>query len=70
MSTMVAISKKQLNSAARREIVQATAAKIMNVCKYPTMQQIKVVASKIVGIIGVKDTFGVGYVSLLIQSII
>lgn len=63
-STMAAITKKQLNSTARREIVQATASKIMNVCRYPTMQQVNVVASKIVGYIGVKDTFGVGYVSL------
>ena len=63
-TTMIAITKKQMTSAARREIVQAVSSAVMNVCRYPTAKQIDVVASKIVASIGVKDTFGVGYVSI------
>lgn len=38
--TMLALTKKQLNSSARNEIVQGIAAKIFSHCKYPTSSQV------------------------------
>ena len=38
--TMLALTKKQLNSSARSEIVQGISAKIFNHCKYPTSSQV------------------------------
>jgi len=48
-SSMLATSKAELTSSARREIVQSVASKMLNHCKYPTSDQIGVAASKIVG---------------------
>lgn len=64
-SSMLAISKAELTSSTRREIVQSVASKMLNHCKYPTTDQIGVVASKIVGTIkGSRDSLGTGHVSL------
>ncbi len=63
-SSMLAISKGELTSSARREIVQSVASKMLNKCKYPTSEQIDVVASKIVAKIkGSRDGLGTGHVS-------
>lgn len=69
-SSMLAISKGELTSSARREIVQSVASKMLNNCKYPTTDQIDVVASKIVGKIkGSRDNLGTGHVrSSMISS--
>ena len=62
-SSMLAISKGELTSSARREIVQSVASKMLNNCKYPTTDQ--VVASRIVEKIkGSRDSLGTGHVSL------
>lgn len=62
-SSMLAISKGELTSSARREIVQSVASKMLNNCKYPTTDQIDVVASKIVEKIkGSRDYLGTGHV--------
>ena len=61
-SSMLAISKGELTSSARREIVQSVASKMLNNCKYPTTDQIDVVASKIVEIKGSCDNLGTGHV--------
>ena len=60
---MVAISKGELTSSARREIVQLVASKMLNNCKYPTTNQIDVVASNIVKKIkDSRDSLGTGHV--------
>ena len=64
-SSMLAISKVELTSSARREIVQSVASKMLNSCKYPTTDQIDVVASRIVEKIkGSHDSLGTEHVSL------
>ena len=64
-SSMLAISKGELTSSARREIVQSVASKMLNSCKYPTTDQIDVVASWIVEKIkGSRDSLRTGHVSL------
>lgn len=61
---MLKIHKGELNSVARREIVQAVTHKMLNNCKYPTAKQIQVVATKIVSNInGTRDALGTGHVS-------
>ena len=62
-TTNLCISRGKLDSAARREIVQAVATGIMNQCRYPTTAQIKVVSLKITEALKIRDTFGIGYVS-------
>ena len=69
-SSMLAISKGELTSSARREIVQSVASKMLNNCKYPTTDQIDVVASRIVEKIkGSRDSLGTGHVSLARQAL-
>ena len=67
---MLAISKVELTSSARREIVQSVASKMFNNCKYPTTDQIDVVASRIVEKIkGSHDSLGTEHVSLAWQAL-
>ena len=48
----------------RRAIVQDVAAKCLNYCKYPTSQQVEVIASKIVTEFPIlTDKLGTGHVS-------
>lgn len=63
-STMLALHNGQLNGSARREIVQAVASKIMNICRYPTTGQMNVVAAKIAHKLNVQDTLGTGHASI------
>lgn len=64
-STMFAISNGRLDFSSRSEIVQNTVAKMQSYCKYPSSIQKKVVASKIVDMVGSgsKDCLGIGHVS-------
>lgn len=62
---MAEISTGSITSLTRRAITQDVAAKCLNYCKYPTMQQLEVVASKIVSTFPVLvDTIGTGHVSV------
>ena len=60
---MECITRGRLNSHARSEIVQAVHSKILNICKKPTMKQLRVIGVKIVEVIGIKDVLGTGSVS-------
>ena len=64
-STMAVLASGQMTKSARTEIVQATASKMLNFCKYPTTPQHEVIRKKIVADIlhGRKDTTESGYVS-------
>ena len=60
-----------MSKSARSEIVQMTASKMLNYCKYPTLQQYNEVGRKIVNDLlqGKKDTAGgSGYVSAHTES--
>ena len=61
--TTLRISQGSLNSAARKEITQTAASQILNICRYPTRQQLDVVGYKIMTTIKIKDAIGIGYVS-------
>ena len=64
-ATMEVLTSGSMSKSARREIVQMTASKMLNYCKYPTSQQYNEVGRKIVNHLlqGKKDTSGSGYVS-------
>ena len=61
---MAELTTGQVTDITRRAIVQDVAAKCLNYCKYPSNNQIQVVASKIVSTFPIlKDTIGTGSVS-------
>ena len=61
---MVALATGEIGDFVRNGIVQDVAAKIFNYCKYPTSDQLQVVASKIVKAFPIlRDTIGTGHVS-------
>ena len=64
-STMKILTSEYMSKSARREIVQMTASKMLNYCKYPTLQQYNEVGRKIVNHLlhGKKDGSGSGHVS-------
>ena len=64
-STMAVLASGQMTKSAKTEIVQVTASKMLNFCKYPKTPQHEVIGKKIVADIlhGRKDTTGSGYVS-------
>ena len=62
-ATNMCIAYGSLNSAARWDITQTTTSQIMNICHYPTTQQLETVGHKIMTQINIKDAVGVGYVS-------
>lgn len=65
-TVMREISTGQITQVTRRAIIQDVSAKCLNYCKYPTTNQLEVVASKIVSTFPVlADTLGTGHVSLL-----
>ncbi len=65
---MACISKGELNTHARREIIQSVTHKMLNYCKYPSKKQREVVASRIVETInGSRDALGISYVSFLLN---
>ena len=58
------LSTGQITCTTRRAIIQDVSAKCLNHCKYPTSEQLVVVASKIVAAFPVlADTIGTGHVS-------
>ena len=62
---MERLSNGNVTDFARTEIIQMTASKMLNHCKYPSTEQYAVVARKIVTdlLSGKGDTYGTGYVS-------
>ena len=68
IQTTVALKSGVMTSAARREIIQTTAAKMMSICQYPTVAQFECIARKIVKdlLSGKGDTFVSGHVSYYI----
>jgi len=69
--TMGVLSSGLMSKSARAEIVQATTAKMLNFCKYPTAQQYNIVAKKIVNSLlnGKKDSTGTGFVSRMLFKV-
>ena len=65
-ATMQVLTSRSMSKSARKEIVQMTASKMLNYCKYPSEIQYHEVGKKIVnGLLhGKKDSSGSGYVSL------
>ncbi|XP_065893396.1 uncharacterized protein [Dysidea avara] len=61
--TMGVLSSGLMSKSARAEITQATTAKMLNFCKYPTADQYNIVAKKIVTNLlnGKKDSTGTGF---------
>ena len=66
--TMGVLSSGLMSKSARAEITQATTAKMLNFCKYPTADQYNIVAKKIVTNLlnGKKDSTGTGFVSCML----
>lgn len=63
---MAEIASGQITQVTRRAIVQDVSAKCLNYCKYPTTNQLEVIASKIVSAFPVlADTLGTGHVSYM-----
>lgn len=63
--TMYVLQSGKMTKSARAEIVQMTASKMLNCCKYPTTQQCNEIGRKIFRDVlhGKDDTTGDGYVS-------
>lgn len=60
------LTTNQVTSTTRRAVVKDVAAKCLNYCKYPTSEQLQVVASKIVATFpNLADTLGTGHVCSL-----
>ena len=64
--SMQILTSRSMSKSARKEIVQMTASKMLNFCKYPSEIQYHKVGKKIMnGLLhGKKDSSGSGYVSL------
>ena len=60
---MERLSSGNITDFARTEIIQMTASKMLNHCKYPSTEQYTVVAWKTDLLGGKGDTYGTGYVS-------
>ena len=70
-SVMTEISTGVITRTTYNAITQDVTSKMLNYCKHPTIQQVEVVASKIVSIYPVlADTMGTGHVSIIIIIII
>ena len=70
--TMGVLSSGVMSKSARAEIIQATSAKMLNFCKYPTAHQCNIIAKKISTHLlnGKKDSTGTGFVShMLFKSL-
>lgn len=62
---MLALASGEISDATRGAIVRDVASLILNYCKYPTTQQLEVVASNITKQFPVlADTLGTGHVQL------